>query len=103
MPIEKRVNNPAGRLLRFLRDAKNRKELLQKPANQALADLLCGNVKEPAKLLREVGNIAQLPYDITRAVRALQGIDPDNLIQWVPKFIDPWLNLSLRESFTNLM
>jgi hypothetical protein len=52
--MSKAATNPAGRLLKILELARSNKQYHQRPAHDALANILQVDMTEPSRLLREI-------------------------------------------------
>ena len=97
-------DNPAGRLLSILERAVSLdQEWKQKSARESWAQVLEINPNDAPSVLRGIANVVNLPADITDAVKKLKGLDPKNLIGWIPKFLEPWSQMNLDVQFGGFM
>jgi len=96
------LNNPAGRLVTILRKAKSMKNQ-SSPAKQVWPEILESKPKDIPVLLKRLGQLLELPYDIRNQILQFDDIDQKIYLKWLPKVQKSFSALNLDGPFKNFI
>ncbi len=95
-------NNPAERLLSLYRAGKAG-DRPGKIAKVVWAELLDVPEADLPLLLKKIGQVAGIAHDVREQVRRLKGLNPENLITWIPKTLGPFEAFNLGSHFNHFL
>lgn len=95
------INNPAGRLLRILQEGRTKPEDIR--VSSVWAELLEVPADDFPELLRRIGLVQQLPYLIRNEIYALNDIDTELHLNWLPKVELAFSSAHLRSPWRNFI
>jgi hypothetical protein len=95
-------NNPAERLLSLYR-AGSQGNRAAEPAKKVWAELLEVPENDLPLLLKRIGQVAGIAHDVREQVRRLKGLNPENLITWIPRTLAPFKAYNLDGQFAQFL
>ncbi|MGN6627768.1 MAG: hypothetical protein ACTHLN_14205 [Tepidisphaeraceae bacterium] len=95
-------NNPAERLLGLYQTAISQ-NLGTMVAKTVWAQLLDVPENDLPLLLKKIGQVAGLAHDVREQVKELKGLNPANLVTWIPKLLQPFKAYNLDSHFIHFL
>lgn len=72
-------------------------------AKKVWAELLDVPENDLPLLLKRIGQVAGLAHDVREKVQLLDGLNPDDLITWIPKILRPFVQFNLDGQFQHFI
>ena len=97
----KHTDNPAGRLFLILKKAKKIDK--QTKMKNAWAEILGVESKDSAELLRKIGKVNQLPFDIKKGVKSIDDQDHELYLRGLGKVENALGNINFNSSWNGFL